>query len=327
MADWGFLQGLGQGLQGFGQTISSNAKSKLEEKLRQEREEREEQRILAREQRQAERADTTADPSQTRYVTNAEGVLMEQTRSKTGKVLEERLAPQNIVNQYTRDERKEAVSLEKSLLDMQKTQAEIEYLPIKYGQEAEKHRAYIDQTKAYTNRALRPPQPSGKSIDASGNTVVPLEKSLEETLFAERTKEGDLARDQHGRVKIDSDKKAEFLRSQEYKSTPDKNEAVELWLQNQEADRSLESTLRRAGTPEYAIEEAKASMRPGGGEFDTANIPQLKDLPPEQQARAQEGLDNLRRAERLIAAGKITKEEARQRLIDGGFPRLAQQIR
>lgn len=93
--DWGILQGLGQGLSIIGgaemEQDAETRRSLLAEKLQKDREERANNRAIDAEKREQTRLETTPDPSQTRWV-ERDGVLFEQTRSKTGRVLEEKLA-------------------------------------------------------------------------------------------------------------------------------------------------------------------------------------------------------------------------------------------
>ena len=110
--DWGILQGLGQGLQEVGMT---QFKATLDEKLRKAREAREEELTKRKEQRQADRDRTTPDPSATQFV-QKDGVWHEQIRSKTGNILEERLAPENKVREFNKKEADDKLDAEKDAL-------------------------------------------------------------------------------------------------------------------------------------------------------------------------------------------------------------------
>lgn len=325
MADWGALSGLGAGLQQVGGMMMENSKAKLEEKLRQEREAREESRLINRENRQATRLETTPDPSQTRYIKNAEGVLIEQIRSSTGKVLEERLAPQDVIQDRERDEQKEKLNLEKSILDMEKTRAEIEFLPKKYGLETAEREARIGQYNAYADRARQPPAPRSGGSTVGGEARVPLDKSLEQSLLGKRDKDGNVAVDKYDRPVIDADKKAEFIRSEEYKTIPDANQALEVFIQNNKAEESTKRALRQGGIPEYALDEIDNRAR-AGKDFDTSKLPRMEDLSPEQRAKAERGRKAFDRAKADVLAGTVDVEEVKQQFIDMGFPALAAQF-
>lgn len=325
MADWGALSGLGAGLQQVGGMMMENSKAKLEEKLRQEREAREESRLINRENRQATRLETTPDPSQTRYIKNAEGVLIEQIRSSTGKVLEERLAPQDVIQDRERDEQKEKLNLEKSILDMEKTRAEIEFLPKKYGLETAEREARIGQHNAYADRARQPPAPRSGGSTVGGEARVPLDKSLEQSLLGKRDKDGNVAVDKYDRPVIDADKKAEFIRSEEYKTIPDANQALEVFIQNNKAEESTKRALRQGGIPEYALDEIDNRAR-AGKDFDTSKLPRMEDLSPEQRAKAERGRKAFDRAKADVLAGTVDVEEVKQQFIDMGFPALAAQF-
>jgi hypothetical protein len=116
--DWATLEGLGAGLQGVGNKVMTDAsndkKAALQEKLQQEREAREEQRAIAKEQRTALREDSTPDLRATDYV-QKDGAWMERSRSATGKVLEEKLAPQSKIDELNMDRKKDEVSIESLL--------------------------------------------------------------------------------------------------------------------------------------------------------------------------------------------------------------------
>jgi hypothetical protein len=126
MAGWGAMMGLGQSLQQVGGMLLDNHKSKMKEKLELEREQRAEANTVARENRAQTRLETTPDPKNTRYVENAEGVLMEQVRSGTGAILEERLAPPNVVAERKREAEKDALDREGKLLDIQGKRFDVE---------------------------------------------------------------------------------------------------------------------------------------------------------------------------------------------------------
>lgn len=88
--DWGMMQGLGQGLMNFGNTITKQA---LDEKLRKAREAREDQLEERRFARQQNSYDKTI------YEEDGDGVLWEVKLNKGGNEQERKLAPKNKVDE------------------------------------------------------------------------------------------------------------------------------------------------------------------------------------------------------------------------------------
>lgn len=111
MADWGLLQGLGQGLQMAGNVWTDKSKEELRNKLLQEREAREEQRMIAREDRIAKRqADTVAGY---RPEIDSSGVLWVQGHNAAGDARgEKRLATPSEIDKYKMERDKEKITLE-----------------------------------------------------------------------------------------------------------------------------------------------------------------------------------------------------------------------
>lgn len=97
--DYGLMEGLGAGLQQLGGSVF---KAKFLDKLKEEEAVRAEQRKEARE------ANTIKEQ---KYV-QKDGVWYEQDINNYGKVMDERLAPKNKVDEFTRSEQKEKLSIE-----------------------------------------------------------------------------------------------------------------------------------------------------------------------------------------------------------------------
>ena len=165
MAGWGLMMGLGQGLQSAGQMYMDVKKDELLEKAEQRKEERAHKRKIADEQRAQVRLETTPDPKQTRFA-EKDGLLWEQTRSGTDKLLEEKLANKHDIDRINLEKRKEEASIQADLVmgnfraaQMQQTLAENEFLPVKQQLEAERT---VAQIGSY-DRANQP-KPNTKSI-------------------------------------------------------------------------------------------------------------------------------------------------------------------
>lgn len=307
MADWGILSGLGAGLQQFGGMISENAKSELEQKLALEREARYEKRMIDRENRQL--AQFGREKLEKRN-----GAWYKVRLNKADEEMDATPASQSDIERLNRDEQKEKASLEKTILDTKRAQAEIDYLPVKYGQEAERHKAQMDQTRAYTDRARRLPE---SEIRAEKPEKVPLDESLEITLFADRDEDGNIALDKNGKPIIDAEKKAKFIQSQDYRSSPDKNVAATAWA---EKDRAATSeALTRSGVPQYAIEDVLQG-KPG-------KVPTRESLPPQGRKMYDQTRQRVTQAEAAVAAGKTTWAEVADKFEAEGYPNLAQELR
>lgn len=89
MANWGALMGLGEGLQQFGGSVF---KSKFLDKLKEEE-------VLRKEKR--DEAKTAAKIDKQNYI-QKDGVWYEQDVNPNGKVIDERLAPMNKVEEFNR---------------------------------------------------------------------------------------------------------------------------------------------------------------------------------------------------------------------------------
>lgn len=118
---WGFMAGLGEGLQQFGGMISKNA---LQKKLEDERAAREEANQIRREERQQARALAQVDRNQSGLEQDAEGVWWQVNRNMEGNELERKLAPKNKIDEINREQQKDKVTLD-TLLTKQKA-AELE---------------------------------------------------------------------------------------------------------------------------------------------------------------------------------------------------------
>lgn len=305
---WGIGMGIGNALTDVSGMMLDNYKTKMRDKLELEREQRAEARELAREERQQLMFNETRNELR-------DGAWYEVDYNKAGREMEARLANQGVVEAMTRAEQKEKLSLEKLMAETNKLNAEAEFIP-------EKEAADLAYRRALTGQANRAYTGVGRGGGSSGGGTSGKYKALNESsidaFFTERNDKGHKLRD--------AEKLREFYSSEEYARIPDKNEAAAAWANNQNAVSSLEESMRADGKPEFAIREATEAMK-AGGEIDTTKIPQLDSLPPEQREKAELGLRAVARARALIAEGKLTKEQARQQLIDRGFPRLAEQLR
>lgn len=164
MANWGALEGLGQGLTEIGRIWGQNEKSKLAEQLEQQREERAEQRSIAKEERQRKRDESTA--ADFRIERDADGVTWRQGYNKFGQRTGDReLASAEDIKNYNFEDQKNKVTLEN--------------LVSKGSREAEKHAADLTYKGALTDAAIaraeasRNPRPrsGGRgSLDSSDST-------------------------------------------------------------------------------------------------------------------------------------------------------------
>lgn len=84
MAGYGLMMGLGQGLQQVGGMLMDDYKTKLANKMDQEKEARAEARRQAEEQRKIDLANNTPDLKASQFFQNDSGQWMEQLRSSTG---------------------------------------------------------------------------------------------------------------------------------------------------------------------------------------------------------------------------------------------------
>lgn len=122
---WGALIGLGEGLKQVGGMILDDNKQKLAQKLELDREARAE----ARADRIFQREQSTFDHSAVEQ--SPEGVWMQVDYAKSGKKMDSRLAPPNIISDMNNKAMSDKVNLENSILQGKKTQAELDYAPIK----------------------------------------------------------------------------------------------------------------------------------------------------------------------------------------------------
>lgn len=113
--DWGSMMGLGEGLQQLGGQVF---KAKFLDKLKEEEDIRKEKR------KEAKEANTVKEQ---RYV-QKDGAWYEQDISLgTGRVMDERLAPQHKIKEFERQEQKDKIGLEASLLNLGKARREEGY--------------------------------------------------------------------------------------------------------------------------------------------------------------------------------------------------------
>lgn len=308
---WGIGMGVGNALTEVGGMMLDNYKTKMKDKLELEREQRAEARDLAKEERQQLMFSESRNELR-------DGAWYEVDYNKAGREMDSRLANEGTIQQLNRAEEKEKLSLEKQMAEINKLNAEAEYLPIKQEADLDYRRALTGQAnRAYTGAGRSGGEGSSGGGGTSGKYRALNESSID-AFFTDRNDKGHKTRD--------GDKLQAFYSSEEYAQIPDKNEAAAEWSKNRQAVSSLEESMRADEFPEYAIREATEAMRTGA-EVNTTKLPQLESLPPEQRQQAEQGLRAVARARALIAEGKITKEQARQQLIDRGFPRLAEQLR
>lgn len=122
---WGALSGLGSGLQQVGGLLMDNNKQKLAQQLEIDKEKRAE----ARADKVYERDQSSFDHSALEQT--PEGVWMQVDYAKSGRKLDSRLAPPNIVNDMNMKTQKDKVSLENDILTGKKIQSELDYAPVK----------------------------------------------------------------------------------------------------------------------------------------------------------------------------------------------------
>lgn len=122
---WGALIGLGSGLQQVGGLLMDNNKQKLAQQLEIDREKRAEARadkIYQRDQSSFDHSTLEQTP---------EGVWMQVDYAKSGRKMDSRLAPPNLVNDMTNKEQADKVSLENAVLQGKKMQSDLDYAPEK----------------------------------------------------------------------------------------------------------------------------------------------------------------------------------------------------
>lgn len=318
MADWGILQGLGQGLQNFGNTISANAKAELEEKLRQEREARAEERLEAREERALKRFGS-------REYEMRNGALYEVDYNKGGEEMDNRLAPQNKIDAYNREKQKEEITLENLILTGQKTRAEIEHMPQRYAMEAARNEALIRQSNASADYSLagalnRIEYPQGtRGSGSGGNKAVSMTDATTKAVFHDTV----TAKDGSTSSVLNKEKYNAFLNSRAYREIPDKNEGAAVFDQMYNEEQKIRADLKAQNASDEQIEKVIAGIRKDGT-FDTGELHENMKKTRDLKDRGIRAINNARKA---IAAGRITVEEARQQLIDAGYPTLAKELK
>lgn len=114
MANWGALMGLGEGLTQLGGQVF---KAKFLDKLK------EEETIRGEKRKEAKDAGTIKEQ---KYI-NKDGVWYEQDVNLNGKVIDERLAPKNKIEEFGRSEQKEKLGIEAQLLGIGKAKRDESY--------------------------------------------------------------------------------------------------------------------------------------------------------------------------------------------------------
>lgn len=295
---WGAMMGLGQSLQQVGGMLMDNHKSKMKEKLELEREERADARTIASENRAQTRLETTPDPSATRYVKNTQGVLMEQVRSRTGAVLEEKLAPPDVVAERKREEKKAELDETSKMLDIGIKSNTLKYAP-------KLSEASLEQSAASAWRSRNPstggggapPKPSALSTPAL------------DAYFRTTGKDGKMVVDREGL--------ASFMQSEDYRTSTDRDAAAAEWVRKREEGKV--SGLRAGGTPEFAIDKILAG--------EDVKVPTREALKPAAQKIYDDLAKKLERAESLIENKTLTPVQAAARFESEGFPEVARQLR
>lgn len=298
MAGWGAMMGLGQSLQQVGGMLMDNHKSKMKEKLELEREQRAEANTVARENRAQTRLETTPDPRNTRYEENAEGVLMEQVRSGTGALLEEKLAPPNVVAERKREAEKAKLDEESKMLDIDIKRNTLEYAP-KLAQ------ASLEQREASAWRSRNPSTGSGRAPPKPSALSTP----ALDAYFRTTGKDGKMVVDREGL--------ADFMQSEDYRTSSDRDAAAAEWVRKRE-DGKVKG-LRAGGTPEFAIDQIVAG--------EDAKVPTREALKPAGQKIYDDLAKKLERAKSLIESNTLTPAQAAARFESEGFPEVARQLR
>lgn len=114
MANWGLMMGLGEGMSQLGGQVF---KAKFLDKLK------EEETVRAEKRKEAKDAGTIKEQ---KYI-NKDGVWYEQDVNVNGKVIDERLAPKNKVDEFGREEQKATLGIEALVLGNKKAQREEGY--------------------------------------------------------------------------------------------------------------------------------------------------------------------------------------------------------
>lgn len=135
MANWGALMGLGEGLTQLGGQVF---KAKFLDKLK------EEETVRAEKRKEAKDAGTIKEQ---KYI-NKDGVWYEQDVNLNGKVIDERLAPKNKVEEFGRSEQKEKLGIEAQLLGIGKAKREEGYAAEDRALDVEGAKAKIAESKA-----------------------------------------------------------------------------------------------------------------------------------------------------------------------------------
>ena len=149
MANWGVLQGLGDGLQQFGNAWSDREKAKLAEKLQQDREARAEARQTAREERQEAARLRQVDPRTTSTdIDPTTGRMVKRLRNSEYQDLGTAEVGQLEAESIRTQQEAERAQLRTRSLDAQLKELNLGRLPEKWGQEDAMHRARLGSESA-----------------------------------------------------------------------------------------------------------------------------------------------------------------------------------
>lgn len=149
MANWGVLQGLGDGLQQFGNAWSDREKAKLAEKLQQDREVRAEARQTAREERQEAARLRQVDPRTTSTdIDPTTGRMVKRLRNSEYQDLGTAEVGQLEAESIRTQQEAEQAQLRTRSLDAQLKELNLGRLPEKWGQEDAMHRARLSSESA-----------------------------------------------------------------------------------------------------------------------------------------------------------------------------------
>ena len=144
--DWGFLQGLGAGMQELGGSVF---KSKFLDKLKEEEEVRKESRAA---QRLADKEATT--PVSTQFLVNENGRQVVRKLNSMDKLVSERAATQTEIEEINHTKMQRDRAGQKEDLSIKKLLGEVEFQPEEQAMKREAHARGLDQ-RDYSNQTSR----------------------------------------------------------------------------------------------------------------------------------------------------------------------------
>lgn len=306
------MAGLGDNISGLGQSLFNHGlfihKTKMLEDLEKERENRADERLKAKEDRQQKREDGLV--KEWKKTQLADGRWIEEGLNSSGAKITERAMDPSAIDDINFSKDKNRLTLEGMLTDNKLGTKRLES---------------FDQDKSLSRRLIQA-QIGSENRQFTGSNTRPTGYSSPgaDTLAASFGDKDDIS----GKLVINQDRLKDFQSWRaEHPEIRDGDEALVAYqghLNSRESQDAMIDDMRTNGIPAYLRDRARSQME-SGKPINVSAIP-MSSLSKEQQAKAQRGVDAIRRARAAIRKGKITREEAIRQLRKEGYHKLAMEL-